>query len=178
MSNSKTVSSKNVFDLNDLMIKSANWRDVNKLLKLEKLCFSPNDAWPLLDIIAVLSSSGTVRLKIEFNDQMIAFAAAEKQIHNINETDSQKIIGWITTIAVAPNFRHLGIGTKLLLACESALGIAIIRLSVRSSNQNAIQLYTKNGYKQVDIWKNYYVGNEDALVLEKNLTSVLSGSII
>jgi ribosomal protein S18 acetylase RimI-like enzyme len=57
----------------------------------------------------------------------------------------------------------------LLHACEDRLHVKAIRLSVRRSNQPAIELYLSEGYTQVDIWGNYYIGGEDALIFEKKI---------
>jgi len=145
-----------------LPILKANWHDTGALLKLEKQCFSPNDAWPLLDILAVLSLPGIVRLKVEHDSILIAFIAAERQV--------EKSIGWITTIGVAPDYRKFGIAARLLTACENTINMPAICLSVRKSNLAARRLYQHAGYKQVDLWPKYYIGGEDALVLEKYLT--------
>ena len=77
-------------------------------------------------------------------------------------------IGWIVTIAVSPRFRNLGLGSRLLLACEDAMDIPTIKLSVRKSNRAAINMYIKYGYAQSEIWKEYYIDGEDAIVLQKN----------
>jgi ribosomal protein S18 acetylase RimI-like enzyme len=37
------------------------------------------------------------------------------------------------------------------------------------SNDNAIALYQQEGYRTVDVWKNYYNDGEDGLVMEKQL---------
>lgn len=171
------VNNKRTLNIYALEIRNASWRDLNALIKLEKLCFSPDDAWSLLDIIAVLSNANTARIKVEYDGQMIAFAAGERQNQSYLSI-GKNTIGWITTIAVAPDYRKMGIGTKLLLAIESTLDTPIVRLSVRRSNQNAIRLYQRNGYEKVDLWKDYYVGNEDAFIFEKNLTIKPVGGII
>jgi ribosomal protein S18 acetylase RimI-like enzyme len=44
-----------------------------------------------------------------------------------------------------------------------------MRLTVRLSNEGAISLYEKEGYRSVDIWKKYYNDGEDGLVMEKRL---------
>ena len=45
-------------------IQPATWRDLNSLRHLERLCF-PKDAWPLLDLVGVLTLPNVVRLKAE-----------------------------------------------------------------------------------------------------------------
>jgi ribosomal protein S18 acetylase RimI-like enzyme len=76
-------------------------------------------------------------------------------------------VGWITTLGVVPEYRRLGIAKALLTVCEVGLGTALVRLSVRRSNQAAIRLYLQTGYIQTGVWPAYYVDREDALVLEK-----------
>ena len=44
-----------------------------------------------------------------------------------------------------------------------------VKLTVRISNERAITLYEKEGYRTVDIWTKYYNDGEDGLVMEKNL---------
>jgi ribosomal protein S18 acetylase RimI-like enzyme len=47
-----------------------------------------------------------------------------------------------------------------------------VRLCVRKSNAGAVDMYLQEGYQPVDLWKSYYIGGEDALVMEKNRSSV------
>jgi nitroreductase len=54
---------------------------------------------------------------------------------------------------------------KVLRQC--AMNQPKVRLCVRKSNAGAVDLYLREGYKPVDLWKSYYVGGEDALVMEK-----------
>ena len=69
---------------------------------------------------------------------------------------------------VDPTYRRRGIAQALLEQAEDKLAMPRVRLSVRASNIGAIRLYEVNGYEQVDRWQKYYVGGEDALVLEKD----------
>jgi len=83
--------------------------------------------------------------------------------------ESQRF-GWIVTLGVFPEYRRQKIATALLEACENRMSRDRVRLCVRRSNLGALTLYEKHGYLQVDIWKKYYVGGEDALLLEKVLS--------
>ena len=138
-------------------ILPARWRDLNALRQLEKICF-PEDAWPILDLIAVLSLPNVVRFKAIEADQMIGFVAGDKK---------SSALGWIATIGVLPEYRRQGVAGALLAVCENRLGVSKIRLSVRLGNTNAIRLYEKYGYQRVDIWPNYYQDGTDALIFEK-----------
>ena len=137
----------------------ATWRDLTELRHLEQVCFR-QDAWPLLDVIAVLSFPGIVRLKAAIDGEMVGFIAGE--IRNSPE------LAWIATFGVLPAFRRQGIGSALLGACEEDLGVERIRLSVRQGNENAIRLYKSFGYQQIGTWPEYYRGGIDAVVLEKH----------
>lgn len=91
----------------------------------------------------------------------IDFWDSGREIHLIN-------------VAVDPNKRHLGVGTRLMEALidyakpESGKHKRTkeIYLDVRVSNRPAIALYTKFGFKEVSIRKGYYQdNNEDALLM-------------
>ncbi len=141
-------------------IIKASILDLNALRKLEQESFE-KDAWPLLDLIAVLTFPQVVRLKAVEDGQMVGFVAGDP--HPIDGW------GWIATIAVDQRYRRLGIGRALLQACESQLGVPRSRLTVRISNQVAVSMYEKEGYATTDIWKAYYNDGEDGIVMEKEL---------
>ena len=138
-------------------IVPANWQDLGALRHLEKVCF-PQDAWPLLDLIAVLALPNVIRFKALLNDQMVGFVAGDKK---------SSALGWIATIGVLPEFQHQGIATQLMDACETHLGVDRIKLTVRRGNENAIRLYEGRGYRRVGIWPEYYQDGTDGLVFEK-----------
>ncbi len=139
-------------------IVEARIRDLAALRQLEKECFEL-DAWPLIDLVSVLILPGVVRLKAVVEDQMAGFIAADLR--------RAQRIGWIVTLGVRPAFRRRGIARNLLLACMSRMDMPRYRLSVRRSNQAALNLYAQEGFRMVDTWTGYYTDGEDALVLEK-----------
>lgn len=141
----------------DYQVLLAGWRDLGALRQLEKICF-PEDAWPLLDLIGVLSLPNVIRLKAAADGQMIGFVAGDKK---------SSALGWIATIGVLPEYRRQGVAAALLQECETRLEVTRIRLSVRLGNSGAIQLYENFGYQRVDIWPQYYQDGTDALVFEK-----------
>lgn len=142
------------------MIEPATWRDLNSLRHLEKVCF-PLDAWPLWDLVGVLTLPNVVRLKAMMAGEMVGFIAGDIR--------ASERLAWIATIGVLPEYRGRGIGGALLRACEGRLKMPRVRLNVRVSNHPAIHLYLRMGYQQVSIWPRYYQDGEDALILEKSL---------
>lgn len=145
-------------------ILPATWRDVGELRALEAECFG-EDAWPLLDVISVLTIGGIVRLKAVIQERMVGFIAGDPR-----EEDA----AWITTLGVRAPFRRLGIAAALLAECEQQMKHPVIRLCVRSDNHPALQLYAKAGYRHVSVWWNYYRDGQDAYVLEKELAEFRS----
>jgi len=139
-------------------IVAASLRDLGALRQVERICF-PKDAWPLLDLISVLTFPGVVRLKAVSDNQMVGFIAGD-----VRRSEG---IAWIATVAVLPEYRGRGIGSALLAACEAQIPLSKIRLCVRPSNEVAIRLYERFGYTKVGEWARYYQDGESALVMEK-----------
>lgn len=75
----------------------------------------------------------------------------------------------ISTLAVHPSYRGLGIGTRLLEAIldqAAGQGAETATLEVRASNTMAINLYRKTGFEVVGRRAGYYRDNgEDALLM-------------
>lgn len=75
----------------------------------------------------------------------------------------------ISTLAVGPAFRRMGIGRKLLqtaLVEAARLGAEIVSLEVRASNRAAIALYRKHDFSLRERRVGYYQDNgEDALYM-------------
>jgi [ribosomal protein S18]-alanine N-acetyltransferase len=143
-----------------VLIEPATWKDVSALRYLEQVCF-PKDAWPLLDLVGVLTMPNVLRLKAVNDGRLIGFIACD-----IRRSENT---AWISTVGVLPKYRYQGIGERLLKEVEKRLDVASIRLSVRASNDGAIRLYKRLGYHHMNIWPRYYSDREDAIVMEKVL---------
>ena len=75
----------------------------------------------------------------------------------------------ILNFCIALDYQRKGIGTMLLdevISKTIDAGLKNIVLEVRSSNEKAINFYTKNGFKIINVRKGYY-GGEDAFLMEK-----------
>jgi len=143
---------------NTYTIEQANWRDLNAVRRVEQICF-PKDVWPIWDIIAVMTLPSVIRLKAVNSGNLVGFVAGDIR--------SSTGVSWIATIAVLPEFRRQGIGRALLEACEKQLPTPTVRLCVRTSNAEAIQMYQNSGYYQLEVWNRYYLDGETAIVMEK-----------
>jgi ribosomal protein S18 acetylase RimI-like enzyme len=144
-------------------IEEASWRDFNELRQLENECF-PIDAWPFWDVLGILTLPAVIRLKAVIDEKMVGFIAGDVR--------RSEATGWIATLAVTDSQRRTGIASALISSCEIQMNVKKVKLCVRRSNAAAVALYFKLGYHDTGIWKNYYIGGEDALVLEKVLEGV------
>ena len=142
-------------------IQTASLRDLGALRRLEQACFQ-KDAWPLLDLMAVLTWPDVIKLKAVEDGEMVGFVACDPR--------PAEGASWIAPIGVDPRYQRRGIGRSLLRACEARTAQPSLKLTVRMSNHAAIALYEKEGYRSVDIWKRYYHDGEDGLVMEKRLS--------
>jgi ribosomal-protein-alanine N-acetyltransferase len=80
----------------------------------------------------------------------------------------------INSLVVLEKYRNKGYGKLMLNALLSRLKemkVQEITLEVRPSNNFALKLYDRFGFKQVAIRKNYYNNGEDAFLMYKNLGS-------
>ena len=76
---------------------------------------------------------------------------------------------YVNNIAVAPNFRRIGIAKKLLDNIIANYGINSIYLEVSRINHKAISLYSKLGFKKQGVRKKYYSNGADAILYKMEL---------
>ena len=85
-----------------------------------------------------------------------------------------KIVGYINcwvsdnteilNFCVYPEYRKQGIGALLFDEVEK-ISIGMLSLEVRVSNINAINFYSKRGFKKAFVRKGYYSNGEDAILM-------------
>ena len=84
-----------------------------------------------------------------------------------------KMVGHIVSIAVLPGFRRRGIGTRLMVEVMDRLknfyGAKEVYLEVRVSNEAAISMYEKLGFRKVRRIRFYYLDGEDAWLMAREL---------
>jgi [ribosomal protein S18]-alanine N-acetyltransferase len=115
---------------------------------------------------------------LAFLRQLFGYGATS-QTKTVSEK-SERLVGYsglwlmvdeahITSIAVAPRYRGLGVGELLLVGVfDVALGMGAqyVTLEVRASNTLAQNLYRKYTFKETGVRRRYYSdNNEDALIM-------------
>lgn len=150
-------------NLDDIQIVKMQPNHVSGVYEIEKTCFS--QPWTIEGISAELDNENArflVALKVE---KVVGYVG----MHNICSC------GYLTNIAVLPEYRRLGIAKELLRRIIS-LGenedMEFISLEVRESNLVAINLYESLGFKEVGMRRNFYSKpTENAIIMTKFLRS-------
>lgn len=99
------------------------------------------------------------------------FLVAERDGQAVGYVGCQTVLdeGYITNVAVSPDYRRQGIARTLIdaLAVQArARELAFVTLEVRASNAPAIALYEGAGFVRVGVRKNFYTApTEDAVLM-------------
>lgn len=144
--------------LEQTIVRKAERSDLRALYEIEVECF-PKDAFPLHHIMRFLEDPEFMTLVIILEGKVIGYVTAR-----IEDFEGKRM-GHIYSIAVKPEYRRRGVGSKLLKTLEENLrrkGVRVCYLETRVSNIAAINLYFKHGYRIFDILRCYYGDGEDA----------------
>ena len=122
-------------------------KHVAQIKELEKKCFSV----PWTD----------EQLRAQLPDKMHVFIIAESEERVLGYVGMMYVLdeGYISNVAVDPEFRRMGIADALiteLLNRAGALELSFVTLEVRESNAPARALYKKHSFSDVGMRKNYY----------------------
>ncbi|MBQ3020036.1 MAG: ribosomal protein S18-alanine N-acetyltransferase [Clostridia bacterium] len=140
------------------MIRAWEEKDLPKIAELERECFS--DPWNEQALFSSFTLPFSHCFLIEDKGQVCGYC-----ILSVLFEDAE-----VLNIAVSKEYRKKGYGGLLMenmLERARALGATQCFLEVRESNAAAIALYTKYGFLQYGIRKNYYEDGENALTMKK-----------
>jgi [ribosomal protein S18]-alanine N-acetyltransferase len=169
-----------------LKIQQLSQKDLSRVLELDQLCFgglwtpqgyqreldSPNS-----DLLGLWKEKGETVITPGENPLELCLESSE----SVSESSSLVGMGclWsildeahITILGIDPHYQRQGLGQVMLyglLKSAQARQLQWATLEVRVSNQSAIALYRKFGFKDVGRRKGYYQDTgEDALILWRN----------
>ena len=140
-------------------IINASEKHVEQLEQLEKVCFSM--PWTRDFLISQLPDDRHIFIAAADGENILGYVG---MMYVIDE-------GYISNVAVAPEYRRQGIADVLILElidrCK-ILKLSFVTLEVRAGNSPAISLYEKHGFSPVGRRKNYYdFPKEDAILMTK-----------
>ena len=144
-----------------ISVTPAESKHIKEIAKLEKVCFS--EPWSEEGILEAYRL-GTRFFVAEIDNRFAGYIGIKAVIDE----------GYITNIAVFPEFRRKGAANALInkvfeFAIEKRLSFA--SLEVRPSNTAAVTLYEKAGFKEEGRRKDFYrLPREDALIMTKRFS--------
>ena len=144
-----------------IQIEAMRRQHIEHIHRIEERSFTT--PWRYSFFISELENPHGINLVAHFGGVIAGYLCCR---HIVNE-------GHIGNIAVAEDFRKLGVASTLL---ESLFTIARLRemmgltLEVATGNISAQNLYIKHGFAAEGLRKNYYTDtNEDAIIMWKYL---------
>ncbi|HHV28034.1 ribosomal protein S18-alanine N-acetyltransferase [Acetivibrio mesophilus] len=147
--------------LDDVEVSYMTPEDIEDVFIVEKLSFTI--PWSKNALIEeVLNNKLAIYVTAKINGKAIGYGGMWEICDE----------GHITNIAVHPEFRQHGVGSRLvkkLVSIAKERGIKKMTLEVRKSNAAAQALYIKYGFKEQGCRKGYYSDNgEDAIIMWKD----------
>ena len=134
-------------------------KDVGEVVELEKKCFS--DPWNADMVLSSFNLPQFVGFVAEDGGKVVGYVGATAVF-----TDCDVLL-----VAVAEKYRRQGIAKGLFGKLFDALvsdGGEKVFLEVRNRNRAARECYESLGFSEIGVRNNYY-GDDDAVIMEKDL---------
>jgi len=152
-------------------IRRLTYTDLPQVIAIERRAFPT--AWSLAMFVLELSKSSGICLAAMLPDER------GRRLVGYLICSRYDTVWHVMNVAVDPDHRREGIASALLAELYERVGDAGARftLEVRCSNQTAIHLYEREGFRAVGMRRRYYQDNgEDALVMWRT-PATLAGSL-
>ncbi|MFB6104216.1 MAG: ribosomal protein S18-alanine N-acetyltransferase [Halobacteriaceae archaeon] len=147
-------------------VRCAERADLLAVLRIEKQSFP--QPWTYDAFERFLGETGFLIADVAGTDTPVVGYVVADTIQNHGGP-----LGHVKDIAVHPDHRERGIGTRLLRAALDRLagqGASAVKLEVRASNDTATTLYEDFGFEVHHTVPEYYADGEDARVMVRQLT--------
>ena len=151
------------------IIRSFDSKEIEAVYEIEGSSF--RNPWPKSLFRALHRSKDVNFLVARLEGKTVGYIVGriERDLRGLSSANRR--LGHIMNIAVSPDLRRSGIGTKLMRALENFFrkeGVKHIMLEVRVSNLSAQRFYEEMGYRTMGRAPGYYL-DEDAIIMERNL---------
>lgn len=150
-----------------ITVRRASLLDLEDLYLIEVECFH-NDAFPKSYIKQFIEEPCFITLVALVDNKVAGFITGSIEVFR------GKLSGHIYSVDVKPEYRGMGVGSRLLETIEDELrnsGAEICYLEVYINNTAAINLYLKHNYRFLEHLKNYYGIKRDGIRMMKKLSS-------
>jgi ribosomal-protein-alanine N-acetyltransferase len=139
--------------------------DFETLYRIDQICFPRGISYGRFEMKVYLRAKGSFCLLAEAAGNVAGFILAELAPDE----------GHIVTLDVLEEYRRKGIGSQLLAAAEaeaSSRGGWRMVLETATTNEAAIALWKKHGYRRLGILEDYYGRGNHAYRMEKELVAL------
>ena len=150
-----------------LEIRSLGYADLPQVIAIERRAFPT--PWSLAMFVLELSKPSGICLAATRGERIVGYMICSRY----------DTVWHVMNVAVDPDERRQGIGSRLLAALYQRVGDPAARytLEVRRSNRPAIELYERDGFRTSGLRRRYYQDNgEDALIMWRT-PATLNGSL-
>ena len=141
---------------NDIKIFLASREHIPAIAELEKMCFS--SPWSEKAILETMSGESSLFLVATLKEKICGYIGSYSAMDE----------GYITNVAVNPDFRRQGVGKALvgeLIKQGKERRLSFLTLEVRESNEGAIALYSNLGFENVGKRPRFYSNPTEAAYL-------------
>ncbi len=143
----------------EFKIREMTEDDIDDILQIEELCYGAHH-WSRDSFLTELSNKISLYQCVINNEgKCVGYMGIWKIIDEAH----------ITNISIHPDYQNKKLAHRLILSAINECykeKIKYITLEVRVSNEKAIHLYEKFGFKSLGLRKKYYQdNNEDALIM-------------
>ena len=137
---------------------------LDEVAELERICFSA--PWSRNMLAEELDNALSAFLvALDDEGKVVGYAGVQVILDE----------GYITNVAVRPEYRRRVVAAQLLevfIAFAEGNRLAFLTLEVRASNQAAIVLYGRHGFRSAGRRRNYYEHpREDAIIMTREFTN-------
>ena len=139
----------------EVEIRPVRTEDLRLVYELEEQSF--RDPFPNYFIDQLADANPETFLVAVYSGAIVGYAVVD------DWPDHQHVV----SIAVRDGFRRRGIAQALLDNLFERSRPGPLRLELRRSNHEALQLYMKNDFREKGITHSYYTDGEDAIQMEK-----------
>jgi ribosomal-protein-alanine N-acetyltransferase len=152
----------------DLTLRRLTYADLPQVIAIERRSFPT--PWSLAMFVLELSKPSGICLAAALDARLAGYLVCSRY----------DAVWHLMNVCIDPDRRRHGIGSALLVRLLERIGdpTAQLTLEVRRSNEPAIALYERFGFRSAGLRRRYYQDNgEDALIMWRTAATVRDGSL-
>jgi [ribosomal protein S18]-alanine N-acetyltransferase len=170
---SPQAAARGIGDARELQIRRLSYPDLPRVMAIERRVFPT--PWSLAMFVLELSKQSGICLAATLDTQQ------GRRLVGYLVCSRYETVWHVMNVAVAPEQQGEGVASALLAELYERVGDDAARytLEVRRSNQLAIRLYEREGFRAAGLRRRYYQDNgEDALVMWRTPATLADQSTI